>query len=166
MLQSQAIRLPVSQTNRNFASELPPPHPNSQAPNNVMPYLGGRQAALSLSYTSVSQSNVTSVSCEGQIMPLQQAGARPAVTTSIALETSVRPPPAGVTAAEWREHTSADGRRMLFFSDFLADNMRTSLSTWEKPFGLMTPMEVSHATSFSWCPFCTLIIFHIYTEEL
>ncbi|CAN6554734.1 unnamed protein product [Malus baccata var. baccata] len=90
-------------------------------------------------------------------MPLQQAGARPAVTTSIALETSVRPPPAGVTAAEWREHTSADGRRMLFFSDFLADNMRTSLSTWEKSFGLMTPMEVSHATSFSWCPFQVLL---------
>ncbi|KAM1318142.1 hypothetical protein ACFX13_003444 [Malus domestica] len=68
-------------------------------------------------------------------MPLQQAGARPAVTTSIALETSVRPPPAGVTAAEWREHTSADGRR------------RTSLSTWEKPFGLMTPMERADAST-------------------
>ncbi|KAM1031140.1 hypothetical protein ACFX2C_034971 [Malus domestica] len=157
---SQAIPLPVAQPNRNFASELPLPQPNSQAPNNVMPNFGGPRAAVPSSYTfatssygqiprsfndstqyqSISQSHATSVSSEGQVTPLQQASERPAVTTSIAPETGVRPPPAGGTAAEWREHTSADGRKFYY-------NRRTALSTWEKPLELMTPMERADAST-------------------
>lgn len=51
MLPSQAIPLPVAQPNRNFVSELPLPHPNSQIPNSVMPNLGGPRAPVSSSYT-------------------------------------------------------------------------------------------------------------------
>ncbi|XP_034227000.1 pre-mRNA-processing protein 40A-like isoform X1 [Prunus dulcis] len=160
MLPSQAIPLPVSQPNRSFASELPLPQPNSQGPNNAMPNLGGPRTPLSSSYTftpssygqmprsfndstqyqSISQLHAPNVSSEGQVTPLQHTGERPAVTSSIAPETGVRPNPAGGTVAEWREHTSAEGRRFYY-------NRRTGLSTWEKPFELMTPLERADAST-------------------
>ncbi|BBH09725.1 pre-mRNA-processing protein 40B [Prunus dulcis] len=142
MLPSQAIPLPVSQPNRNFASELPLPQPNSQGPNNAMPNLGGPRTPLSSSYTftpssygqmprsfndstqyqSISQLHAPNVSSEDKLHLCST------------LETGVRPNPAGGTVAEWREHTSAEGRRFYY-------NRRTGLSTWEKPFELMTPLE-------------------------
>lgn len=42
--------------------------------------------------------------------------------------------PSGAASSEWREHTSADGRRYYY-------NKKTKLSSWEKPFELMTPIE-------------------------
>ncbi|XP_062019467.1 pre-mRNA-processing protein 40A-like [Rosa rugosa] len=168
----QAIPLPVAQPIRNFAPELPVPQPNVLPPNNVMSNLSAPRPPLSSSYTfatssygqiprsfndsnqyqSISQLHAPNVSSEGQVrlssdsqsavasVPLQPTGERPSVTTSVAPEASIQPISLGGNPAEWIDHKSADGRRFYY-------NRRTRLSTWEKPFELMTPLERADAST-------------------
>ncbi|KAK9941780.1 hypothetical protein M0R45_007474 [Rubus argutus] len=168
----QAVPLPVAQPIRNFAPELSVPQPNALPPNNAMSNLGGPRPPLSSSYTfasssygqiprsfndsnqyqSISQLHPPNVSSEGQVRfssdsqsavsvtPLQPTGERSSVTTSVAPETGIQPNPVGGNPAEWIDHTSADGRRFYY-------NRRTRLSTWEKPFELMTPLERADAST-------------------
>ncbi|KAK6945962.1 FF domain [Dillenia turbinata] len=69
----------------------------------------------------------------GLITPVQQNVEHPVVTTT--METSIQSKPPGKVRSDWIEHNSSDGRRYYY-------NRRTKLSSWEKPYDLMTPIEV------------------------
>ncbi|KAJ1402838.1 WW domain [Sesbania bispinosa] len=139
-----------------ISSESMMPQPDSQAPNGYAPGLGGPGVPLSSSYTFASSSYgqvQTNFSSAGQYQHVPQIqapvgsssqsitpgttpqsnGAQPSVTTVMPSAT-VQPPLAKVGSSDWIEHTSATGRRFYY-------NKRTKLSSWEKPFELMTPIE-------------------------
>ncbi|KAK7269941.1 hypothetical protein RIF29_22761 [Crotalaria pallida] len=62
--------------------------------------------------------------------------AMPTVTTAMPSATSALPPPAKNGSSDWIEHAAATGRRFYY-------NKKTKLSTWEKPYELMTPIEAA-----------------------
>lgn len=163
-LPSQAIPLPVARPNMQISSESMMPQPDSQAPNGYAPGLGGPGVTLSSSYTFASSSYgqvQTNFSSAGQYQHVPQIqapvgsssrsitpgttpqsnGEQPSVTTVMPSAT-VQPPLAKVGSSDWIEHTSATGRRFYY-------NKKTKLSSWEKPFELMTSIEVSHTIDFA-----------------
>ncbi|KAJ1397274.1 WW domain [Sesbania bispinosa] len=123
-LPSQAIPLPIARPNMQISSESMMPQPDSQAPNGYAPGLGGPGVPLSSSYTSITPGTTA-----------QSNGEQPSVTTVMPSAT-VQPPLAKVGSSDWIEHTSATGRRFYY-------NKKTKLSSWEKPFELMTPIEAT-----------------------
>ncbi|KAJ0078058.1 hypothetical protein Patl1_37327 [Pistacia atlantica] len=170
----QAISLPNSQPGHITAgSSLP--QPNVQGPSLYPPGLGVLGRPVSASYTFApssygqpqmtantsagtqyqpqSQMHTPSTPAGGQtgasgsqssvsVAPLQQAREQPVVTAAPVLASTVQPKPTEGAPTDWIEHSSADGRRYYF-------NKRTRQSTWEKPFELMTPIEVSHTINIA-----------------
>ncbi|XP_027363511.1 pre-mRNA-processing protein 40A-like isoform X2 [Abrus precatorius] len=154
---SQAIPLPVGRPNMHISSESMMPQPDSQAPNGYTPGLGGPGMPLSSSYTFASstygpvQTNFNSTS-QFQPVPqmhpltgsssqsitsgttLQSNGGQPPVTTVMPSAAIVQPQLAKNGSTDWIEHTSATGRKFYY-------NKKTKVSSWEKPFELMTPIE-------------------------
>uniref|UniRef100_A0A6N2MBW6 Pre-mRNA-processing protein 40A-like n=1 Tax=Salix viminalis TaxID=40686 RepID=A0A6N2MBW6_SALVM len=72
--------------------------------------------------------------------PIQRNGEQSSVTTTNVLTTSIQPKPIEEALTEWKEHTSANGRRFYY-------NKRTRQSSWEKPFELLTPIERADAST-------------------
>ncbi|CAJ2630400.1 pre-mRNA-processing protein 40A-like isoform X2 [Trifolium pratense] len=157
-LPSQMIPMPVARPNMQISSESMMPKPDSQAPNGYTQGLGGPGMPISSSfmfappaYGQVPQTNFNSNS-QYQPVPQIQAptgsssqsitpgttpqsnGAQPTTTTVMPSPTIIQPHLAKVSSSDWIEHTSATGRRFYY-------NKRTKLSSWEKPFELMTPIE-------------------------
>ncbi|KAF3434517.1 hypothetical protein FNV43_RR21602 [Rhamnella rubrinervis] len=167
---SQTIQLPVSQPNNHFTSESAMSQPGGQTPSSYMPSLGGPGIPLSSSYTfgpsygqiqrslegsthhqSIPQMHVANVSSGGElrlstesqstttVTPVRHNSEHPPVISVTAPATSIRPSLSS-DASDWREHTSADGRRYYY-------NRKTKLSSWEKPLELMTPTERADAST-------------------
>ncbi|KAK2458461.1 pre-mRNA-processing protein 40A [Trifolium repens] len=157
-LPSQMIPMPVARPNMQTSSESMMPKPDSQAPNGYTQGLGGPGMPISSSfmfapppYGQAPQANFNSTS-QYQPVPQIQApagsssqsitpgttpqsnGAQPTATSVMPSSTIVQPHLAKVGSSDWIEHTSATGRRFYY-------NKRTKLSSWEKPFELMTPIE-------------------------
>ncbi|CAL0316327.1 unnamed protein product [Lupinus luteus] len=155
--QPMPLPLPVARPNMHISSEPMMTQTDSQAPNGYTPGLGGPGLPLSSSYTfapsSYGQMQTNFVST-GQYQPappihahsgsssqsinsgttIQSSGEQPSVTNAMVSATSVQPPPANNGSTDWIEHTSANGRRFYY-------NKKTKLSSWEKPYELMTLME-------------------------
>ncbi|XP_020207674.1 pre-mRNA-processing protein 40A [Cajanus cajan] len=154
---SQAIPLPVARPNMHIPSESMMPQPDSQAPNGYTPGLGGPGMPLSSSYTfapSTYGQVQTNFNSTGQFQPVPQIHALTgssshSITTGATLQSNGgQPPVAPVTSSgaivqpqlskngstDWIEHTSATGRKFYY-------NKKTKVSSWEKPFELMTPIE-------------------------
>ncbi|CAK7330229.1 unnamed protein product [Dovyalis caffra] len=74
------------------------------------------------------------------VMPIQHNGEQSSVTTANVPATGIQPKPTEEVLTEWKEHTSANGRRFYY-------NKRTKQSSWEKPFELMTPIERADAST-------------------
>ncbi|KAH9655534.1 pre-mRNA-processing protein 40A [Citrus sinensis] len=103
---------------------------------------------------SVSQSTVSST-------PVQPTDEQMAATTASAPLPTLQPKSAEGVQTDWKEHTSADGRRFaiaiapagpifnripLYFLRYYF-NKRTRVSTWDKPFELMTTIERADAST-------------------
>ncbi|RDX79377.1 Pre-mRNA-processing protein 40B, partial [Mucuna pruriens] len=154
---SQAIPLPVVRPNMHIPSESMMPQPDSQAPNGYGPGLGGPGMPLSSSYTFASSTYgqvQTNFNSTGQFQPvpqihaitgsssqsittgatLQSNGGQPSITTVMHSATNVQPQLAKNGSTDWIEHTSATGRKFYY-------NKKSKVSSWEKPFELMTPIE-------------------------
>ncbi|KAH1190889.1 Pre-mRNA-processing protein 40B [Glycine max] len=164
---SQAIPMPVARPNMHIPSESmmqqSDSQAHSQAPNGYTPGLGGPGMPLSSSYTFAPstygqvQANFNST---GQFQPvpqihaltgsssqsittgatLQSNGGQPLVTTVMPLATIAQPQLTKNGPTDWIEHTSATGRTFYY-------NKKTKVSSWEKPFELMTPIERVDATT-------------------
>ncbi|KAJ6385565.1 hypothetical protein OIU77_028699 [Salix suchowensis] len=138
-----------------------------------MPGLGGPGVPLSSSYTfapssygqppitfnavsqyqPIPQMHAPSIPSGGQlalssmnqntapVMPIQHSGEQSSITTANVPASGIQPRPTVEALTEWKEHTPANGRRFYY-------NKRTKQSSWEKPFELMTLIEVS---SCYWC---------------
>ncbi|KAL5139935.1 Pre-mRNA-processing protein 40B [Glycine soja] len=164
---SQAIPMPVARPNMHIPSESmmhqPDSQVHSQAPNGYTPGLGGPAMPLSASYTfapSAYGQVQTNFSSTGQFQPvpqihaltgsssqsittgatLQSNGGQPSVTTVMPSATIAQPQLAKNGPTDWIEHTSATGRTFYY-------NKKTKVSSWEKPFELMTPIERVDATT-------------------
>ncbi|XP_019428118.1 PREDICTED: pre-mRNA-processing protein 40A-like isoform X1 [Lupinus angustifolius] len=155
-LPPQAIPLPVARPNMHMSSEQKMAQADSQAPNVYTSGLGGPGMPLSSSYTfapsSYGQMQTNFVSTgQYQSVPqvhahtgssqsitsgtiIQSNGEQPSVTNAMASAISLQPPPAMNDSTDWIEHTSATGRRFYY-------NKKTKLSSWEKPYELMTLIE-------------------------
>ncbi|KAK7343536.1 hypothetical protein VNO77_12340 [Canavalia gladiata] len=154
---SQAIPLPVARPNMHIPSESMIPQPDSQAQNGYTPGLGGPGMPLSSSYTfapSTYGQVQTNFSATSQFQPvpqthsltgpssqnitsgmtLQNNGGQPSVATVMPSATIVQPQLVKDGSTDWIEHTSATGRKFYY-------NKKTKVSSWEKPFELMTPIE-------------------------
>ncbi|XP_050943435.1 pre-mRNA-processing protein 40A isoform X1 [Cucumis melo] len=154
-LPPQTIPLPVAQPNRQFTPELQQVQPLTQPAAIGMPGPGGSGTSLSASYSygppqnynttivqPVPQSHAPVVSSGGQlgslvsVTPLNHSREQPYATSSVTSAANVLPmPSAAAASSEWREHTSPDGRRYYY-------NKKTKISSWEKPFELMTAIEL------------------------
>ncbi|XP_061355627.1 pre-mRNA-processing protein 40A-like [Gastrolobium bilobum] len=167
-LPSHPIPLPVARPNMHMQSESMIPLPDSQAPNGYPP--GGPGIPFSSSYTFASscygqvQNNFTSTS-HYQPVPqmhaltgsssqsitsgttLQSNGEQPPVSTVTPSATIVQSHLAKDGSTDWIEHTAATGRRFYY-------NRKTKLSSWEKPFELMTPIERVDAST-NWKEFAS-----------
>lgn len=157
---SQSVPLSNIQLNRPMSSGLPQPVQNLQAPSSFSPATGGPgmpplpaynpNAYPTSQYQPVSQMNLQSIPVSGQ--PLSASGNQDAASFT-PLQKSGQPPPSISTSSvvdclpkttdksssDWLEHTN-NGRRFYY-------NKKTRLSTWEKPFELMTPLERADATT-------------------
>ncbi|KAG4918909.1 hypothetical protein JHK85_057190 [Glycine max] len=166
---SQAIPMPVARPNMHIPSESmmqqSDSQAHSQAPNGYTPGLGGPGMPLSSSYTFAPstygqvQANFNST---GQFQPvpqihaltgsssqsittgatLQSNGGQPLVTTVMPLATIAQPQLTKNGPTDWIEHTSATGRTFYY-------NKKTKVSSWEKPFELMTPIEMTGFWKYS-----------------
>ncbi|PNT57402.2 hypothetical protein POPTR_001G289800v4 [Populus trichocarpa] len=74
------------------------------------------------------------------VTPIQRNGEQSSVTTTNVRATSIQPKPTEEALTEWKEHTSANGRRFYY-------NKRTRQSSWEKPYELLTPIERADAST-------------------
>ncbi|KAJ6905728.1 hypothetical protein NC652_023474 [Populus alba x Populus x berolinensis] len=74
------------------------------------------------------------------VLPIQHNGEQSSITAANVLATGIQPRPTEEALTEWKEHTSANGRRFYY-------NKRTKQSSWEKPFELMTPIERADAST-------------------
>ncbi|KMZ70651.1 Pre-mRNA-processing protein 40A [Zostera marina] len=153
-------------------SQQYPPRPGQQAlqgPSSTqggipMPYIPPNVATSygSLQHSSTSQTinnhtyqNAPAVSGSSEIWGLSSgAQSIPPIAPSVH---SVQPP-SSVSAStmpsnlfqqssDWQEHTASDGKRYYY-------NKKTSQSSWEKPFDLMTPLEKADASTV-WKEFTT-----------
>ncbi|GAU14967.1 hypothetical protein TSUD_47620 [Trifolium subterraneum] len=167
-LPSQMIPMPVARPNMQTSSESMMPKPDSQAPNGYTQGLGGPGMPISSSfmfappaYGQVPQQTNFNSNSQYQPVPQIQApvgsssqsitpgttpqsnGAQPTATTVMPSPTIVQPHLAKVGSSDWIEHTSATGRRGWEggMGNRFYYNKRTKLSSWEKPFELMTPIE-------------------------
>ncbi|KAK7280237.1 hypothetical protein RJT34_25299 [Clitoria ternatea] len=154
---TQAIPLPIARPNMHMPSESMIPQPDSQAPNGYTPGLGGPGVPLSSSYTfapstygqvqpNFSSTNQFQPVPQTQSLPgslsqsvtsgatIQTNGGQPPVTTVMPSATIVQPQLAKTGSTDWIEHTCANGRKFYY-------NKKTKVSSWEKPFELMTPIE-------------------------
>ncbi|KAG2401372.1 Pre-mRNA-processing protein [Vigna angularis] len=155
---SQAIPMPVARPNLHIPSESMMPQPDSQAPNGYTPGVGGPGMALSSSYTFAAPTYgqvQTNFNSTGQFQPVPQVhaltgsssqsittgttlqsngGGQPLVPTVMPSATIVPPQLAKNGSTDWIEHTTATGRTFYY-------NKKTKVSSWEKPFELMTPIE-------------------------
>ncbi|XP_038905352.1 pre-mRNA-processing protein 40A-like isoform X7 [Benincasa hispida] len=158
-LPPQTIQLPVAQPNRPFTPELQQAQPLTQSAAIGMPGPGGSGTSLSASYSygppqnynttivhPVPQSHAPVVSSGGQlgslvaVTPLNHSREQPYATSSVTSAANVLPMPSGAASSGWREHTSAGGRRYYY-------NKTTKISSWEKPFELMTSIERADAST-------------------
>lgn len=157
-LPPQMIPMPVPRPNMQTSSESMMPQPDSQAPNGYTPGLGGPGMSISSSFmfasSSYGQAPQNNFNSTSQYQPVPQIqppagsssqsitpgtapqsnGEQPTVTTVMPSATIIQPHLAKGSSSDWIEHTSATGRRFYY-------NKRTKLSSWEKPFELMTPIE-------------------------
>ncbi|XP_058769597.1 pre-mRNA-processing protein 40A-like isoform X2 [Vicia villosa] len=157
-IQPQMMQMPIARPNMQTSSDSMMPQPDSQAPNGYTPGLGGPGMPLSSSFmfapSSYGQAPQTNFNSTGQYQPVPQIQApsgslsqsitpgttpqsnseQPTATTVMPSATSVQPHLAKVGSSDWIEHTSSTGRRFYY-------NKRTKLSSWEKPFELMSPIE-------------------------
>ncbi|XP_010691544.2 pre-mRNA-processing protein 40A isoform X1 [Beta vulgaris subsp. vulgaris] len=157
---SQSIPLSNIQLNRPMSSGMPQPVQNLQAPSSFPPASGGPgmpslpayppNTYSTSQYQSVSQMNFQSNPVSGQsflasgnqdsasFTPVQQSGQPPAsISTTLVVDS--QPKPVEKSSSDWLEHTN-NGRRFYY-------NKKTRLSTWEKPFELMTPIERADAST-------------------
>ncbi|KAL9333667.1 hypothetical protein Peur_073806 [Populus x canadensis] len=74
------------------------------------------------------------------VLPIQHNGEQSSITAANVLATGIQPRPTEEALTEWKEHTSANGRRFYY-------NKRTKQSSWEKPLELMTPIERADAST-------------------
>ncbi|KAG6789691.1 hypothetical protein POTOM_005810 [Populus tomentosa] len=85
------------------------------------------------------------------VTPIQRNGEQSSVTTTNVLATSIQPKPTEEASTEWKEHTSANGRRYVVPSGAgdcrFYYNKRTRQSSWEKPYELLTPIERADAST-------------------
>ncbi|XP_022941975.1 pre-mRNA-processing protein 40A-like isoform X1 [Cucurbita moschata] len=158
-LPPQTIPLPIAQPNRNFTPELQQAQPLTQPAAIGVPGPGGSGTSLSAPYNYGPPQNYNTptihppphsqapiVSSGGQlgssvsVTPLNHAREQTYATSSVASAVNVQTMPSGAASSEWREHTSADGRRYYY-------NKNTKISSWEKPFELMTPVERADAST-------------------
>ncbi|CAL5209808.1 unnamed protein product [Lathyrus oleraceus] len=157
-IQSQMMQMPIARPNMQTSSDSMMPQPDSQAPNGYTPGLGGPGMPLSSSFmfapSSYGQAPQTNFNSTSQYQPVPQIqapagslsqsitpgttpqsnGEQPTATTVMPSATNVQPHLTKVGSSDWIEHTSSTGRRFYY-------NKRTKLSSWEKPFELMSPME-------------------------
>nr|XP_048336341.1 pre-mRNA-processing protein 40A isoform X2 [Ziziphus jujuba var. spinosa] len=114
----------------------------------------------STQYQSIPQVHVANVSSGGQlrpstesqstaiVTPMQQTNEQPPMMNVAAPATSTQPSLSAEASLDWREHTSADGRRYYY-------NRKTKLSSWDKPLELMTATERADAST-NWKEFTSL----------
>ncbi|XP_048336342.2 pre-mRNA-processing protein 40A isoform X2 [Ziziphus jujuba] len=114
----------------------------------------------STQYQSIPQVHVANVSSGGQlrpstesqstaiVTPMQQTNEQPPMMNVAAPATSTQPSLSAEASSDWREHTSADGRRYYY-------NRKTKLSSWDKPLELMTATERADAST-NWKEFTSL----------
>ncbi|KAK6916305.1 FF domain [Dillenia turbinata] len=124
--------LPLSSSYTFAPSSYGPPQPNTNAVTQYQP--APTIPAAGQPWPSKSSQST------GLITPVRQNVEHPAVTTTTVTATSNQPKPPGKICSDWIEHNSSDGRRYYY-------NRRTKLSSWEKPFDLMTPIERADATT-------------------
>ncbi|XP_028767229.1 pre-mRNA-processing protein 40A isoform X2 [Neltuma alba] len=168
-LPSQALPLPVARPNMPIPSESIVPQSDSQTPNGYTPGLGGSGLPLSSSYTyapssygqvqsnfsatsqyqPVSQTQALNVSSGEQLRAsvstasgtsLPSSSEQPSIPSVAPSATNFLPDSTKDGSTDWIEHTSANGRRFYY-------NKKTKVSSWEKPFELMTPIERADAST-------------------
>ncbi|KAK4284452.1 hypothetical protein QN277_001284 [Acacia crassicarpa] len=167
-LPSQAIPLPVARPNMPIPSELMGPQSDSQTPNGYAPGLGGSglphstytyapssygQVQSNFSATSqyqpVSQTQALTISSGEPLRasmstasgtPLPSSGEQTSIPSVAPSVTNFRSDSAKDGLTDWIEHTSANGRRFYY-------NKKTKVSSWEKPFELLTPIERADAST-------------------
>ncbi|XP_054786408.1 pre-mRNA-processing protein 40A-like isoform X2 [Prosopis cineraria] len=167
--QQLPMSLPVARANMPIQSESMVPQSDSQTPNGYTPGLGGSGLPLSSSYTyapssygqvqnnfsatsqyqAVCQTQTLTVSSGEQLRAsistasgtsLLSSGEQPSILTIAPSATNFLPDSSRDGSTDWIEHTSANGRRFYY-------NKKTKVSSWEKPFELMTPIERADAST-------------------
>ncbi|RYR37342.1 hypothetical protein Ahy_A09g042244 isoform B [Arachis hypogaea] len=161
--QPQPLPLSVARPNMHMTSESMMPQPDSQVPNGYAPSLGGPGMPLPASYTFGPSSYgqvQTNFSSASQFHPASQIQApsssssqsitsdtvvlsndeKPSTTSVTPSATSIQPSLANGGSTDWIEHTSSNGVRYYY-------NKKTKVSSWERPFELMTPIERVDATT-------------------
>ncbi|KAI4298591.1 hypothetical protein L6164_032131 [Bauhinia variegata] len=165
----QALPMPIGRPTMHFSSGSMMSQTDSLVPNGYTPGLGGPGTPMTSSYTFVSSANgqgPANFSATSRYQPVpqihppivssgeqlrmcqnaapgtdfQNSGEQPSITTVMPPETSVQLNPAMDGSADWIEHASANGRRFYY-------NKKTKVSTWEKPYELMTPIERADAST-------------------
>ncbi|KAK9080223.1 hypothetical protein SSX86_001899 [Deinandra increscens subsp. villosa] len=158
---AQAFSVPDVQTSRPVLSVSPQAHQTVPVSNNYGPGQSGPRAALSLSYNQLSTPATTEVSSQYQplssinmpsfplggpvVTPMLPPAEQTSVASSVPVTTDL-PKDVEKVATDWIEHTSHKGKRYYY-------NKKTKISSWEKPFELMSPIERADAsTNWKECP--------------